>query len=68
MLDQTRIRHLTRRSKVLTCAVRPETIPALARYLGITSETLSQLVAFHYLRESQAAPRRSHGAAMVHLR
>jgi len=43
MQDQTQIRRRARQSKISSPAIRPETIPELARYLGITTETLSQL-------------------------
>ena len=66
MQDHTEIR-LERRSKASAPAVGPETIPDLARYLGITAETLSQLMALHHLRERQKAlrNRQSLAAALV---
>ncbi len=55
MQDQTQIGRRARQSEISSPAIRPETIPALACYLGITTETLSQLAALHYLRQRQAA-------------
>ena len=66
MQDHTEIR-LGRRSKVSAPVVGPDTIPDLARYLGITAETLSQLMAFHHLRERQTALRNRQSLAAAQV-
>jgi hypothetical protein len=57
MQDQPQARCFARQSEFSSPAGRPETIPEIARYLGITTETLSQLAAHQYLRERQTSLR-----------
>jgi hypothetical protein len=51
MQDQANLPRFARQSNATLPTFRPDAIPDLARYLGVTPETLSQLAALHDLRQ-----------------
>ncbi len=71
MPDQAKFPRFARQPYAALPTLRPDAISDLARYLGVTAETLTQLAALHHLRQRRGGlkdrPRVARAAAALTL-